>query len=128
MRTIAEHAADGASVRDVLEVARIMGRTSVKTGAWIPLDPDSGRGLVDVIKRTDGTTVDAAGGDRRFTTRSLLTLEQRTVSVASASRERGVALVPEPALTAALDAGPPSGTTRPRWSAGSPATGTGSRW
>ena len=56
-----------------------------KTGEWIPLDPDSGRGLVDVIKRSDGTTVDAAGGDRRFTTRELLALEQQTVSVASAS-------------------------------------------
>jgi hypothetical protein len=78
-------------------------------GEWIPLDPDSGRGLVDVIKRADGTTVDAAGGDRRFTTRQLLALEQKTVSVASARREHAVAVVPEPALTAALDRRPTLG-------------------
>lgn len=95
IRTIAEHADDGASVRDVLEVARIMRHSSVKTGAWIPLDPDTGHGLIDVIRRADGTTVDAAGGNRRFTTRQLLTLEQKTVSVASARREHAVAIGPQ---------------------------------
>lgn len=106
VRTIAGHAPDGAAVGEVLEVARIMGRTSLEAGEWIPLDPDSGRGLVDVIKRADGTTVNVAGGDRRFTTRQLLALEQTTVSAASASRERGVAVVSEPVLTAALERRP----------------------
>ena len=57
IRTIAEQAPDGASVRDVLEVARIMGRTSVTR--CVPVFPSHGVRMVSGARETPPA---AAGG------------------------------------------------------------------
>lgn len=101
LRTIAEHCREGASVEVVESIGQQLLDAGQRDGDVVRLDRRRG-GLVEVIRRGDGTIVDAAGEDVQFTTRGLLLLEQTAINAAVARRGQGAGVANEDVLDAVL--------------------------
>lgn len=101
LRTVAQHCPDGASVEAIEAIGHRLLGAGQRDDDVVRLDRHRS-GLVEVIRRGDGTIVDASGDDVRFTTRGLLLLEQTAINAAVARRGQDAGVADEDALAAVL--------------------------